>query len=83
MRTVMTRLWRRGLVLSSAATLGFLALATAIGLVIDAPHLLVLQHRHAETSGQVVRLYPQLQVELLIKLTGVVRNDYILSFGPA
>lgn len=51
-------MWRRVLIVLTGAMLGFLLMATAFGLIIDAPHLLLLLRRHSETSGQVLRLYP-------------------------
>jgi hypothetical protein len=42
----------------AGAALGFVSLATAIGFAIDAPHLLSLHLRHAETTGRVVRVIP-------------------------
>jgi hypothetical protein len=40
------------------ATLGFIALAVAIGLIIDAPHLLILHFNHAQTTGRVIKVIP-------------------------
>lgn len=37
----------------------FLLMAVVIGLVIDAPHLLVLRKRGAETIGNVARVIPE------------------------
>ena len=48
----------RVVVLLTGAALGFVSIATAIGFIIDAPHLLLLQRRHAETNGHVVRVIP-------------------------
>ena len=42
----------------TGAALGFISLATAIGLVIDVPHLLILHFHHAETTGRVIRVIP-------------------------
>jgi hypothetical protein len=38
--------------------LGFISLATAIGFVIDAPHLMKLHFNHAQTTGRIVRVIP-------------------------
>jgi hypothetical protein len=38
--------------------LGFISLATAIGLVIDAPHLLILYFNHSQTTGRIIRVIP-------------------------
>jgi hypothetical protein len=48
-------------VVFAAAILGFLSMATAIALTIDAPDLLRLQRRHAETFGQILQLHPNSQ----------------------
>ncbi len=53
-RTTMHRV----LVIFAGAALGFASIATAIGFVIDAPHLLGLHVHHAETTGRVVRVIP-------------------------
>jgi hypothetical protein len=42
----------------TGAALGFITLAVAIGLVIDAPHLLILHFNHAETTGRIIRVIP-------------------------
>jgi hypothetical protein len=45
-------------VMITGAALGFISLATAVGLVIDVPHLLILHIHHAETTGRVIRVVP-------------------------
>ena len=45
-------------VMIAGAALGFISLATAIGLVIDVPRLLILHFHHAETTGRVIRAIP-------------------------
>ena len=52
-----TQRWFAGATLV-AAVVGFTALAVFIGLVIDAPHLLLLRQRNAETLGRVLRQVP-------------------------
>jgi hypothetical protein len=42
----------------TGAALGFIILAAAIGLVIDAPHLLILHFNHAQTTGHIIRVIP-------------------------
>jgi len=42
----------------AGAALDFVSLATAIGFIIDVPHLLSLHFHHAETTGRVVRVIP-------------------------
>ena len=44
--------------MTTGAVLGFIVVAAAIGLVIDAPHLLILHFNHSETSGHIVRVIP-------------------------
>jgi hypothetical protein len=45
-------------VMIAGAALGFISLATAIGFIIDAPHLLMLHFNHAQTTGRIVRVIP-------------------------
>jgi hypothetical protein len=40
------------------AALGFITLSVAIGLVIDAPHLVILHFNHAQTTGRVIKVIP-------------------------
>lgn len=40
------------------AALGFIALATAWGLAIDVPHLLILHFNHEQTTGRVIKVFP-------------------------
>ena len=42
----------------TGAALGFISLATAIGFVIDAPHLLILHFNHSQTTGRIIRVLP-------------------------
>ena len=42
----------------TGAALGFISLATAIGLVIDAPHLLILHFNNSQTTGRIIRVIP-------------------------
>jgi len=44
--------------MTGGAALGFICLATAVGFVIDAPHLLKLHFSHAQTTGRIVRVIP-------------------------
>lgn len=44
--------------MTTGAVLGFISLATVIGLVIDAPHLLILHFNHSETTGHIIRVIP-------------------------
>jgi len=46
------------LVMIARAALGFISLATAIGFIIDAPHLLILHFNHGQTTGRIVRIIP-------------------------
>jgi hypothetical protein len=49
---------RRLFILISIPLLALVAMATAIGLIIDAPHLLLLQRQHEEISGRVIHVLP-------------------------
>ena len=64
---------RKIFVLIAVPTLAFVAMATAIGLVIDAPHLFLLERHHAETVGQVVRLVPESHgaIEIRYSVAGI------------
>jgi hypothetical protein len=46
-------------VMITGAVLGFITLAVAWGgLVVDAPHLLILHFNHAQTTGRVIKVFP-------------------------
>jgi hypothetical protein len=63
------------------AMLGFAVIGTAIAFVIDAPHLLLLEHQHAETVGRVIRLVPNSHglVEIGYSVDG---RTYVRSVPP-
>jgi len=62
-------------------TLSFCSMAIIIGLVIDAPHLLLLEYKHAETNGEVTRTFPEEhgQVEVEYIVAGKTYRD---AFAP-
>jgi hypothetical protein len=45
----------RVLIIFAGAAMGFTSMATAIGFIIDAPHLFLLQRHHAETVGRLAQ----------------------------
>jgi hypothetical protein len=64
------------------AIVGFISLATAIGLVIDAPHLLILHFHHAETTGRIIRVIPDRHglTEIEYSANGTAYNEDVPGF---
>ena len=61
--------------------LSFGLMVILIGLAIDGPHLLVLERRHAETPGQVIRLLPESHGMVEVRYV-VADVTYQRTFAP-
>jgi len=60
----------------------FTLTAVAIGFVIDAPRLLLLERHHARTSGTVTRVIPNSHGQVVVRYS-VKGLTYEQSFGPS
>src|SRR5215469_15057068 len=79
-----TQRWFASATLVGAAV-GFAALEVSIGLVIDAPHLLLLRQRNAETLGRVLRQVPDSHgaVEIEYAIRGKTYRQVLPPYGLA